>query len=117
ATLAALSALVGGRSADALAAAVAGAIVLAVGVGLSLWVRDRQPATGELAPARPVEGALPGAVVASYAVLEALEDPVLVVSGEEPEDIAGRRLIYANAAARELFRTSREAGPLVTAGA
>jgi two-component system phosphate regulon sensor histidine kinase PhoR len=48
-------------------------------------------------------------------VLEVLDDPVLVVSGDETDEIAGRRLIYANAAARELFRTSREAGPLVTA--
>ena len=36
-------------------------------------------------------------------------------AGDEPDDLVGRRLIYANAAARELFRTSRETGPLVTA--
>ncbi|HXQ17817.1 MAG TPA: ATP-binding protein [Caulobacteraceae bacterium] len=115
AALAALIALVAGRTADPVAAIVAAAMVLAVGVGLSLWVRDRPQASAEPLSARPAGGALSGALVASYAVLEALEDPVLVVSGEEPDDIAGRRLIYANAAARELFRTSREAGPLVTA--
>jgi two-component system phosphate regulon sensor histidine kinase PhoR len=48
-------------------------------------------------------------------VLDALEDPVLVVTGDEPDDLVGRRLIYANAAARDLFRTTRDAGPLVTA--
>jgi two-component system phosphate regulon sensor histidine kinase PhoR len=48
------------------------------------------------------------------AVLDALEDPVLVVSGDAPDDLASRRLIYANAAAGELFRTTREAAPLVT---
>ena len=115
AALAALLALVVGHTAEPIAAGVAGAIVLAVGVGLSLWLLDRARATQAVASARPAEPTPSGAAVASFAVLEALEDPVLVVSGEEPDDIAGRRLIYANAAARELFRTSREAGPLVTA--
>jgi two-component system phosphate regulon sensor histidine kinase PhoR len=89
-------------------------MVLSVGVGLSLWLRARPrwPAVPDAAP-RGVAAPVAGGHFA--AVLEALEDPVLVVSGGEPDDIAGRRLIYANAAARELFRTSREAGPLVTA--
>ena len=113
--LAALLALAVGHTADPVAAGVAGAIVLAVGVGLSLWLLDQARATRELASAPPATRTQSGAAVAGFAVLEALEDPVLVVSGEEPDDIAGRRLIYANAAARELFRTSREAGPLVTA--
>jgi two-component system, OmpR family, phosphate regulon sensor histidine kinase PhoR len=119
AALAALVALVAGRTADPAAAAVAGLIVLALGGGLSLWLRDRHrdsvaaavaPATGEavVAPA-------PAAVGHFAAVLEALEDPVLVVSGDAPDDLVGRRLVYANAAARELFRTSRADGPLVTA--
>ena len=118
AALAALLALVAGRTADPLAAGVAGAMVLAVGGGLSLWLRDRageRRGAGVRAAARP-DAVRRAAVGASFAaVLEALEDPVLVVTGDEPDDLAGRRLIYANAAARELFRTSREAGPLVTA--
>ena len=109
----ALVALAAGHTADPLAATVAGAIVLAVGAGLSLWLRDRPQAASEPTAARPAVGA--SASAASYTLLEALEDPVLLVSGDEPDDLAGRRLIYANAAARELFRTSREAGPLVTA--
>jgi two-component system phosphate regulon sensor histidine kinase PhoR len=59
-----------------------------------------------------------GAAAASghfAAVLEGFDDPVLLVTGDEPDDLVGRRLIYANAAARELFRTGRAAGPLVTA--
>jgi two-component system phosphate regulon sensor histidine kinase PhoR len=117
AALAALIALVAGRTAEPVAAGVAGALVLAVGAGLSLWLRDRErvrPVRG--AVAQPRAGAVAASAIAhSAAVLDALDDPVLVVSGDEPDDLAGRRLIYANAAARELFRTSREAGPLVTA--
>ncbi len=118
AALAALVALVAGRTADPFAAGAAGALVLSVGGGLTLWLRMRG---GErlrpLAPAA-ADSDLSGAAAASghfAAVLEAFEDPVLLVTGDDPEDLVGRRLIYANAAARELFRTSRAAGPLVTA--
>ncbi|HVN02280.1 MAG TPA: ATP-binding protein [Caulobacteraceae bacterium] len=117
AAVAALVALVAGRTAEPVAASVAAALVLAVGVGLSLWLRDR-PRAGpapSIAAGRAPSEAPPAGVGPLGAVLDALEDPVLVVSGDEPDDIAGRRLIYANAAALELFRTSREAGPLVTA--
>jgi two-component system phosphate regulon sensor histidine kinase PhoR len=116
--LAALVALVAGRTADAFAASVAGALVLAVGGALALWLRQRQ--AERLRPLAPAAAGadLSGAAAAAghfAAVLEALEDPVLLVSGDEPDDLVGRRLVYANAAARELFRTSRAAGPLVTA--
>src|SRR5262249_29395074 len=59
--------------------------------------------------ARPVENAPPQALAtrlpaadAPYfkAAFEALPDPVLVVVGGEPDDVAGRRVSYANAAAR-----------------
>ena len=112
AALAALVALVAGHTAQPLAASVAATIVLAVAVGLSLWQRARPNAAVRSPAIRPAADA-PSAF--GPVVLDALEDPVLVVSGEEQDDIAGRRLIYANAAARELFRTSRAAGPLVTA--
>jgi two-component system phosphate regulon sensor histidine kinase PhoR len=118
AALAALMALVAGHEAAPLPAGVAGALVLAVGAGLSLWLRERRggPRTAARRPADlAVAAAIAPAAEHFAAVLEALEDPVLVVSGDEPEDLIGRRLIYANAAARELFRTSRAAAPLVTA--
>ena len=108
-------ALVAGRTADPFAATVAGAIILAVGGGLGLWLRDQPRELGVPAPQRLTD-AVPAAMIANAAaVLESLDDPVLVVTGDEPDDLAGRRLIYANAAARELFRTSRETAPLVTA--
>lgn len=46
---------------------------------------------------------------------EALADPVLVVAGGEADDIAGRRVMLANAAARDLFRIQREGALLVSA--
>lgn len=44
---------------------------------------------------------------------EALEDPVLIVSGGEPDDIAGRRVVMANLAARDLLRIQRQGALLV----
>ncbi len=46
---------------------------------------------------------------------EALADPVLVIAGGEADDIAGRRIVLANAAARDLFRIQREGALLVSA--
>ena len=111
----ALLALVAGGTAEPLASAVAAGVVLAIGGSLTLWLRGQAGEARGPTSARPIETAVAIATANSAAVLEVLEDPVLVVSGDESDDIAGRRLIYANAAARELFRTSREAGPLVTA--
>jgi two-component system phosphate regulon sensor histidine kinase PhoR len=118
AALAALVALVAGRTADPLAAGAAGVLVLTIGGGLTLWLRERdRNRLRPLVPAAAGADASGAASASGYfaAVLEAFEDPVLLVTGDEPDDLAGRRLIYANAAARELFRTGRAAGPLVTA--
>jgi two-component system phosphate regulon sensor histidine kinase PhoR len=116
--LAGLIALVAGRNADPVAAIVAGVLVMATAAAIGLWVRERQR---EVAAPSAVESMAGGAVALASpfanfaAVLDALDDPVLVVAGDEPDDLVGRRLVYANAAARELFRTSRETAPLVTA--
>ena len=97
-----------------------GFAALAAGAGASLWLAGRGPSS-RIAPGFPAPGlaALAGpesaaGVAPIAAVLNALEDPVLVVSGEEPDDLAGRRLVYANAAAGELFRAARDAAPLAT---
>ncbi len=41
-------------------------------------------------------------------VAEGLPDPVLVISGYDESDFAGRRILFANLAARELFRVPSE---------
>jgi two-component system phosphate regulon sensor histidine kinase PhoR len=48
-------------------------------------------------------------------VIEALPDPVLVIGALEPDDFAGRRILFANLAARELFRLTGDNPPLVSA--
>lgn len=48
------------------------------------------------------------------AVFEAIDDPILVISGGEADDIAGRRVVLANRAARDLLRIQREGALLVS---
>ncbi|MFC5345369.1 sensor histidine kinase [Brevundimonas staleyi] len=48
-------------------------------------------------------------------VFEALDDPMMIVSGGEADDIAGRRIVLANRAARDLLRIQREGALLVSA--
>jgi two-component system phosphate regulon sensor histidine kinase PhoR len=87
-------------------------------VGLTAWLLNRSPVA-------PTPQAAPSADEASEAssesdtpllndVFEALADPVLVVSGGEADDIAGRRILLANTAARDLLRIQREGALLVS---
>ena len=48
-------------------------------------------------------------------VLRAVPDPVMIVSGHEPDDIAARRVIFANTAAQRIFHLTDRGGPLVSA--
>ncbi len=47
-------------------------------------------------------------------VFEALNDPVLIVSGGEADDIASRRIVLANGAARDFLKIPREGALLVS---
>ncbi|UDF03425.1 cell wall metabolism sensor histidine kinase WalK [Asticcacaulis sp. AND118] len=47
-------------------------------------------------------------------VLRAIPDPVMIVSGVEPNDIAGRWIVFANTAAVEAFGIVKEGGLLVS---
>jgi two-component system phosphate regulon sensor histidine kinase PhoR len=47
--------------------------------------------------------------------VDALPDPILVVTGSNRADLAGRRIIFANAAARDLLRITAEGGLLLSA--
>lgn len=49
------------------------------------------------------------------AVINALPDPVLVVTAQEPDDLTGRRIVMINHAARDVLKIQREPGLLVTA--
>lgn len=89
----------------------------AVVVGVSAWLLNTPSRSG--AAAAPIAG-VPAerepdgeAVDLLDRVFEAIEDPLLVVSGGEPDDIAGRRIVMANAAARDLLRIQRQGALLV----
>jgi two-component system phosphate regulon sensor histidine kinase PhoR len=86
-------------------------------IGVSAWLLNRTPPAPT--PSNEAPGLAPSDTTqAAEATLleslfEALADPVLVVSGGEADDIAGRRIVLANAAARDLLRIQREGGLLV----
>ena len=61
-------------------------------------------------PAVSVETAPPFA-----AILDRLPDPLMVIAAEEADDLTGRRFLFANAAARELFKLQSQGALLVTA--
>ena len=95
------------------------AVLLALIVGgLTLYLslrgyRERrfdQASVDRLVQSRPQEAQTPFSEI-----LESLPDPVMVISAQEADDVAGRRFIFANAAAREFFRIQSSGALLVTA--
>ena len=88
-------------------------------VALLSWIggrRKRPAGTAVTLTGRPAEPAPGGRdAVLLDSMFEALNDPVMIVSGGEADDIAGRRIVLANGAARELLRIPREGGLLVSA--
>jgi two-component system phosphate regulon sensor histidine kinase PhoR len=101
--------LVGGE----LAAFAAAAVAAALGAALSALEPLRGTTPGSPAAAfGPIE---PPTGVPALDVLEALPDPLMLVEAGDPDDLAARRLIFANAAARALLRIPREGALLVSA--
>ncbi|HYF22597.1 MAG TPA: ATP-binding protein [Caulobacteraceae bacterium] len=97
------------------AAAAAAAVTLLTSVQAFRFSRRQDEAAapadqgGGFASPEPERG--PG----FQAVLEALPDPVMVVVASEPDDIVGRRIAFANSAARELLRIQGDSPLLVAA--
>lgn len=96
------------------------ALLFAVPVGAVTLVQARR-ARGEAARLQAevaethVEVA-EGALSLPYtSVLNALPDPVMVISAHEPDDLTGRRFVMVNRAGRRILKIQREAGLLVTA--
>ena len=107
-----LAAALAGRVQPMLAAA---AVLALAAVTVLVWLAGA-PA-GRAAPPVPVVEATPpppaGAGLVELA--DGLPDPVMVVGGQERDDYAGRRILFANRAARELLRLPAEASLLVAA--
>ncbi len=99
---------------DAAAWLLGGAGVMG-GVTL-LGVRRRHPqAADALAVVAGPNLSAPEDAALLDSVFEALDDPVMIVRGGEADDIAGRRIVLANRAARDLLRIQREGALLVSA--
>ena len=89
---------------------------LALAAAAALAWGSRTPAEG--APAAETAGVgppSPGEGQTYALALELAPNPVLLVSGGDPDDIAARRVLFANAEARELLRIAREGALLVGA--
>ncbi len=94
----------------------AAALIAIVGFAVA-WPRHERPVP-PLDEAGTGDGALPPSPDEAQTYVLALElapNPVLLVSGEDQDDIAGRRVLFANAEARDLLRIGREGTLLVTA--
>ena len=93
------------------AALGAAAALLTAGAAWALSALPRPAAPAVAGAPAPAAGTPPPFAAA----LERLSDPVLVVTGGEPDDMAARRVAFANAAARELLRIDGEGALLVNA--
>ncbi len=96
----------------------AAAALLSLGaLAILPWLAGQPaPPPKPIAPAVDVETrpeALSSAILAEVA--DGLPDPVLVVGGYDRDDYAGRRILFANRAAREVLRLSPDSNLLVTA--
>ena len=81
-----------------------------------LGARRLPQASGDASALVPGPGpSAPEEVALLDNVFEALDDPIMIVSGGEADDIAGRRIVLANQAARDLLRIQREGALLVSA--
>lgn len=108
----ALAALAAADLADARAALMSILVVLVASsllAGAAAARREEGPASALLTNAPAERAALPW-----LRLLDALPDPVLVVSARESDDPIGKKFVLVNAAARELLRIQRDEGLLVT---
>ena len=112
--LTALAALAGTGQAETTAAVGAGVLVAAAAVWQTARA-GRVRALG-LIRRRPTQAEAPSAAATPFDLaFERLRDPAMVVTAGEPEDMASRRVSFANAAARDLLRIPREGAWLVAA--
>ncbi len=90
------------------------ALVLTV-VTIVLTLRaDRLLRQARQADQRGPDAVVVDKVPPSRAAFDALPDPLMVIEASEPDDIAGRRVVLANRASRDLFRMDAEGAVLVT---
>jgi len=94
------------------------AVVALCLAGLGAWLALRRPLGGPspVGVLAPVPSPAAEAARSPFEdALESLPDPLLIVSAEEPDDLVGKRLTFANAAARTLLRIPRDGALLLSA--
>jgi two-component system phosphate regulon sensor histidine kinase PhoR len=92
----------------------AAAAVLALAATAALvWLTASPTVRIVQAQAQPDSAPMPGSALAE--LVDGLPDPVLAISGQDRDDYAGRRILFANKAARELLRLPAETPLLVAA--
>jgi two-component system phosphate regulon sensor histidine kinase PhoR len=102
--------------ADATAVVLTAGVLVAIGWAASFRPSRRTAAMTQAASAETMSPPPdPGDVQTYVSALELAPNPILVVSAEEPDDLAGRRIAFANASARDLLRVTREGALLVAA--
>ncbi|HJV44045.1 sensor histidine kinase [Caulobacter sp.] len=104
-------------AAAGLAQPIPAVIVAAVAGGAGFWLSRRSEASD--VPATPRTAFAPTVAAEEIppfaAILDRLPDPLMVIAAEEADDLTGRRFLFANAAARELFKIQHQGALLVTA--
>jgi two-component system phosphate regulon sensor histidine kinase PhoR len=92
------------------------AVLAALAVaGAGLWLARRTFEADRPAADPAGEAAPPTMPIPHAEVLENLADPVMVIAADEPYEVTGHRLVFANRSARNLFRIYRVDVRLVTA--
>ena len=94
---------------------IGGALLVAVTTWLVANQRPVMPEGNEDSDGGTRDETRPaGQIALLEEVFETVSDPLLVVRGGEPDDMAGRRVVLANRAARDLLRIPREGAILVS---
>lgn len=93
----------------------AAAATAAAGAGYWLAKRDQARAAPPTAGAPLTPVAATEEIPPFAAILDRLPDPLMVIAAEEADDLTGRRFLFANASARELFKIQHPGQLLVTA--
>lgn len=94
---------------------IGGALLVAVTTWLVANQRPVMPERNEDSDGGTRDETRPaGQIALLEEVFETVSDPLLVVRGGEPDDMAGRRVVLANRAARDLLRIPREGAILVS---
>jgi two-component system phosphate regulon sensor histidine kinase PhoR len=89
-------------------------VFVALATAVAAFAADRASEARAMAIMRAV--AETGGEPPPYAsLINALPDPIMVISATEPEDLTSRRYVFANSAARQLLRIERGEGLLVGA--